>query len=191
MATTNVPTGIKPFFKNAEPPARRLHVQMKWYRQAMNFECAAGIINEWKTKNIAAIPKGLHPDIPIVMNHAFAVELYLKCLLIIEDRSFAWVHDLRELFDLLLHHHRDRIEYHYMEWRKAQTNFFSAATSGLLIADILGRTNLAFDEWRYLHEERPDKNTNIIAGKPYDAAILLPHIKTVISECIPNLESFL
>jgi HEPN domain-containing protein len=112
------------------------------------------------------------------VNHALALELYLKCLLQIEDKE-ACGHDLDELFAKLNPGHRSRIEQVYDAW-------IASPRAGMKVADILKRSADAFTKWRYLNEARHQKSPGI-----YDATLLLPHVRKIIWEDVPQLKAIL
>ncbi len=161
-----------------ESPARRLQVQSTYYRQARYFEITADILNENAIAKSINVPQGFHTNVPVVVNHAFSLELYLKCLLQIENK-LARGHLLDALFGALLPDHRLRIE-------QAYEKSFGPPRVGMKLADIVKRCSDAFVEWRYLNEGKYN-----IASGVYDAALVLPPVRQIICEDVPALKMIL
>lgn len=86
------------------------------------------------------------------VNHSYAFELYLKCLMIIETGEYAEGHQLLELFNLLNYTTKTNIENHfnsnYVFIRRNMTylGIFETPT----IYELLEEANKAFIDFRYL-----------------------------------------
>jgi hypothetical protein len=113
--------------------------------------------------------EGPKPDMdyvnPYIMNGSFSLELRFKYLHAIETgEKMAHGHELRTIFDSLTE-----------ESKSYMSSFFAAETksnpickkiSALLhqqkmqfrwdLSFLLGKSNLAFERWRYIYEERAD-----------------------------------
>lgn len=88
------------------------------------------------------------------VNHAYAFELYLKCLMIIENGTFYSGHDLLELFKKLNPSTQSSIvDYYKSNYRIARRNmtyfgFFDEPD----FFELLGEAKKAFMDFRYLFE---------------------------------------
>lgn len=96
---------------------------------------------------------------PLVVNSAFAVEVYLKCLLLVEGKGQVRGHKLRALFDTLDPAHRERIKTYYDEDVAAKP-YVKRIEAGIPdmkfeVEAVLDAAGDAFVDWRYLlYEER-------------------------------------
>jgi hypothetical protein len=156
------------------------HVKELYYEQARRFEIAAGILNYVSNAKLVPSPQLFDPGVPIVVNHAFALETYLKCLLQIEDK-LGEGHELNVLFHGLDPGIRSRIEAAF----KTSGKTVLVLIPTLTVAEVLDRCKDAFVEWRYLHEEKP------INHAIYDAVQVLPSVRSVVWEQMPTLEKIL
>jgi len=90
------------------------------------------------------------------VNHAYAFELYLKCLMIIETGEYVEGHQLLELFKLVSDNSKANIENHfnsnYAFIRRNMTYFgiFDKPS----IYDLLEEANKAFIDFRYLFSRK-------------------------------------
>jgi len=86
------------------------------------------------------------------VNHAYAFELYLKCIMIIETGECFEGHELFELFKLLPEKSRTSIENRYnsnykvIRRNKTYFGIFESPT----VSELLEETHKAFTEFRYL-----------------------------------------
>jgi hypothetical protein len=102
---------------------------------------------------------------PSVMMSAFAVELYLKSLLLMEGKSYNKHHELEKHFGALNQSHRDRI-----------TALWNASGVGLPPIDyILKESNKAFEDFRYMSE-------GSLPSTSYSAHGLIAAVRQVIGE---------
>ena len=117
---------------------------------------------------------------PGVVNSAFSLELYFKCLLHIETCKWVRGHHLKtELFDSLTKDHQDRIKAHYAAEAAKGMN---GLLINLSLEQHLDSSDDAFPHWRYAFEH-PAKT------KVYSGAILIPFVRAVILEDVPALRA--
>jgi hypothetical protein len=163
----------------SEPPARRLHVQTAYYKQARQFEIAMRLLIKANHENAVSLPREFFVAVPMVVCHSFAAELFLKCLLLIEGKQ-ARGHHLGELFDALSPDHRSRIQQRYSstETRPPHDTW--------MVREVLTRNGDAFTEWRYLNEGTPNPQSAM-----YITALVLPSIKEIIWQEVPSLKQVL
>lgn len=86
------------------------------------------------------------------MNHAYAFELYLKCLMIIEKGEYAEGHGLSDLFNLLSGTAKANIERTFElehAFIRRNSKYFSLFEKPSL-GDLLDEANKAFINFRYL-----------------------------------------
>ncbi|HMJ46810.1 MAG TPA: HEPN domain-containing protein [Ferruginibacter sp.] len=90
------------------------------------------------------------------VNHAYAFELYLKCIMIIENGEYFEGHELLELFKLLSEKAKKNIETRYTSnfsvFRRNRTylGFFESPS----VYDLLEEANKAFTDFRYLFSRK-------------------------------------
>src|SRR4051812_6533654 len=84
--------------------------EWKAFSTARSFSRAAGILIDRYTK---AEERDLIA--PVVVNSVLAVELYLKCLLLLEGKSPVRTHKLKDLYGRLDGAHRSAVERYYDE----------------------------------------------------------------------------
>lgn len=91
----------------------------------------------------------------VAVNSAFALELYLKCLIAIERGSFAWGHDLRELYYQLSSEARSDIEMQHRKLENTSDVFALARARGVEtdVASLLNLGRNAFELFRYAFED--------------------------------------
>jgi HEPN domain-containing protein len=158
--------------KRKDQPSRR-----EYYicRNARDFEKAAEVLSRPKIDG-----KSQYFYAPAVVNSAFCLELYLKCLLIITGvNKRPWGHQLNtQLFRRLNKPDRDRIELMYETDR---TQIGASAFPSFKTAIRLA--NKAFEDWRYIHESRK--------SRIYVGALVIEHVKKLIAEKRPGLQPVL
>lgn len=96
-------------------------------------------------------------DIPMVVNAALALELYLKSLLTLEKRKFRWIHDPAKLFEGLSDQTKRRLIREHKKWEKNE--IFERLIAGGTTPDILTLLHLgrnSFQSFRYRYENRTD-----------------------------------
>jgi hypothetical protein len=108
--------------------------------------------------------------IPMVVNQAFATELFLKCLLIRDGVPSPRGHELIVLFRQLRPDRQARAEEFYQAECERDGAFQSIQQSepGKTFDLVWSLTDLnrAFERWRYAYEKLPD---NSVLGKPWEA----------------------
>lgn len=95
---------------------------------------------------------------PLVVNSAFACEIYLKTLFYITNNEFTRGHDLKELYEQQSAQIQDEIFEEYKnQWLEAQiafnvpSEFHRKIDKADFIEDLL-QVKKAFEEWRYSFE---------------------------------------
>lgn len=120
----------------------------------------------------------------LVVNSAFAVEVYLKCVLLVEGKAAPREHSLKKLFADLDRTHQSRIKKLFDEsvGRNRYAKRIQAADPAFTyrLGAVLNATSDAFEEWRYLYEVRP--KTRIF----YGLAELKEAIERLIIELKPE-----
>lgn len=95
---------------------------------------------------------------PLATNLAFAAELFMKCLLYLEAVSVRKQHPLKTLFRSLSKKHQGHIEKLFLEEVRKKPHIPKIEAIELSfkfeIDKVLEATNNAFEEWRYIFEER-------------------------------------
>lgn len=131
----------------------------KVFKTAQIFEKAAAILTrefqrELERTGVTNLPAA------IIVNLAFSLELYLKCLKIIETGSQPKkIHNLHNLYQSLSPGSKTKIENYYEEF--IQSNPLAIAVKSefkdikLDIDTALSEADKAFIEWRYIYEFRP------------------------------------
>src|SRR5580692_7426892 len=120
--------------------------QQRCWIQANEFEeaysCLVAAHRQMKSSN--ARRAATYLVAATVVNSAFSLELYLKCLYHIETGKRRQTHELYEIFfDLLSQPKQQLIENLYNK----------QPIPGVSLRKILERSNNAFDDWRYKFEE--------------------------------------
>ncbi len=86
------------------------------------------------------------------VNHAYALELYLKCLMIIENGKYAEGHGLLDLFELLNDTNKQEIEEYFEEnhaFIRRNMTYFEIFDKPS-VRELLEEANRAFIDFRYL-----------------------------------------
>ena len=124
-----------------------------------------------------------YPTYTAIVNHTLAFELYLKCLLAVENGFYYEGHKLVDLFRLLKHETQDHIitthdkNTYYRDkkywglWEEQEGKFMS----------LMENANNAFIEHRYIFEVQEKKE--------YDMSFAIEHVKAVIIARRPEFES--
>lgn len=142
------------------------------YRAIMNSSVKQSILSKDMGKSI-----GL--TYAAYVNHAFAFELYLKCLMGIENGYFYEGHNLLDLFQKLSQETQDKIiSYHdnLTISRHKKYHGFGFDSEGNFIT-LLSEASNAFVDFRYLFGDKSAKN--------YDLSIPSKYVKDVILEKCP------
>jgi hypothetical protein len=116
----------------AEKPQRLLNNAVAFYEASIRC-CAPG------KASIPPYKEGVWLGSPTVVCVAFAIEQFLKLLLLLETGTYPGYHALDKLFDSLSAPVKDRINSNFSDWRGAQYYLEDARN--------------AFIEWRYPHEK--------------------------------------
>jgi hypothetical protein len=165
------------------PPLTALDNQWAIFKQAREFELAAIHLgnHRWYEIELPEAPPYTEKFlfvIAVAVNAAFSLELYLKCLLMIDSITPPKVHTLLDLFNLLPADQRRKIE--ELHDKSRALLWGEPPLRGASLLEILQMSNNAFDDWRYHHEDQ----------KPlqFSAGPVIDHVKRVIFEASPPLE---
>lgn len=114
------------------------------------------MINRESTGNYSL---SYHGIAAIVANHAFAIEMYFKCISLIENGNFRWGHGLLDQYDYLRQSTKDTIKIYFDDIVLNNQTINKWKQEGRKIPDmdilaVLKQANLAFEEYRYM----PDGN---------------------------------
>jgi hypothetical protein len=106
----------------------------------------------------------------LATNAAFALEMYLKCLLLLESGLAARGHDLYNLFHKLDQSTQSDLTKDHEEFLKRNQAFVAKAQETGLPTDLeellkLGRS--AFTDFRYAHEQVPSETDFALNGLTY------------------------
>jgi hypothetical protein len=151
------------------------------FRQALAFEDAANALQDRlvggpvdDTTPVSQTVSGSRNDFcPQVVLEAFAIELYLKCILAIEGTAPPRRHDLWEnLFVLLTPDNKRRLTHHYNEVLAGTT------APPLDIEEALKQSAKAFESFRYLYEHLDETLV-------YSAAMVATAARRLILELRP------
>lgn len=101
----------------------------------------------------------------VVANHAFAIEMYFKCVSILEQNDFKKGHELVELFAFLLPHSQQKIKSYYNDYVSKNSRINKLLSEGRRLntnfEDVLQQASNAFVEHRYAPE---GKQQTFLAG---------------------------
>ena len=122
--------------------------------------------------------------IPTTVNSAFSLELYLKCLRIIEGNPAGNTHDLECIFDKLLPESKKAIRKYFREELNRKPIVIQLRAAGysnrkLQFRFILRNAKDAFEQWRYYFERK--RKT-----KSYNAEAIRHSVRRVIIERHPK-----
>jgi hypothetical protein len=134
-----------------EPP-----FEMKVFAQAENFHMAHNVLSERSDARLAAMV-----GYPAMVLSAFASELYLKCLLLLEKRHSPNTHDLKKLFELLSNPAQLRITNLWDEQVRRKKDYWTllqqhaGPSLALDLPSALAAGAKSFEIMRYIHEGTP------------------------------------
>jgi hypothetical protein len=145
-------------------PSRRKSIDgQSIFRLAEAFRGSAQLISQ-----LISLGLSDHFRFPCGVNHAFAMELYLKCLITIETGFTHPTHDLENLFNYLSSHTRKTIERYYDEIRAEDPLCIAFAQwlerhgenpeEHLRLKSALSKSAKAFEVLRYPYEGEEDHN---------------------------------
>jgi HEPN domain-containing protein len=147
----------------AEKPQRLLDNALAFYE-------AGRRCNASGKASIPPYKEGVWLGAPTVVCHAFAIELFLKLLLLLETGSYPdREHELDTLFDRLSPEVKDRINGNFRDWRGAR--------------HYLEEARNAFREWRYPHEHE------FLSASHEELAEIGVALRATVSELRPDLVS--
>lgn len=123
------------------------------------------------------------------VNHAYAFEIYLKCLLVIEGKDFSSSHVLKDLFNQLSIITKDKIISHYKSNVSYTPAYFAKYGHDKKI-DFVSKLELIpqpFIGFRY----KFDPNNKYRSSEYYDLESLIFSVRAVIFELSPNLKGII
>ena len=141
----------------------------------------SGIAEQSQGINTNNIEKSIGLQYAEHVNHAFAVELLLKCIMIMEDGQYYLGHDLFALFDKLRPLTQLTISARFDEYRVHRRNrVYFGFMESVTILDVLNEAQEAFKDFRYLFEqkERPS----------YDLSTVVECLEYYIKQQKPDLK---
>lgn len=109
---------------------------------------------------------------PIGVMAAFASEIYLKCLLALEQKSVPGIHDLKSLFDLTSKDAQQRMEWHWkriLPMRIQLLNAIDAFTGHKVPRDLRTQIEMGargFEKIRYQYEDANQEVTFMLTDFP-------------------------
>jgi hypothetical protein len=136
------------------------------FQQGMRFMNASTIINR-VIKGQEVVPKSGDPIqfvVPLMVNRIFALELFLKCLCLMQGGQPRKTHQLVELWQQLNRVNQQRIEDHFKGTPDHTEEMIAAAGNALgpediarfrsmnSVLPILTHANRGFEEFRYAFE---------------------------------------
>jgi hypothetical protein len=132
---------------------------------------------------VAAIQQG-EPILTLVLatSSAFSLEMFLKCLILVENHVECRGHDIKTLFGRLSGATQEKLKIEHAHFVKNSPKLAAEATSLGISTDLdylLERGRNAFVEFRYAHEELP---TNTVWGLNGLIKCVREHILTLRPE---------
>jgi hypothetical protein len=99
-----------------------------------------------------------HYGFPIEVNLAFSAELFIKSMLLRDGINYGRTHQIKVLFERLAPEHHSAIEKRF-DAEVKKNEYISRIEAGnpvmqFKLNKVLEAGNNAFDEWRYIFEER-------------------------------------
>jgi hypothetical protein len=140
----------------------------EWAAEALEHDASVRIANEAQKSHRGHWLQGLWP---MCVNRAFCVELYLKCLLLLDSAIEVRKHDYRALFDQLSSKTRNRLSVLHRQAFKETYGCDADAISSKLgmevlvdIPDVLEKSKDAFELFRYIYEHPRPSNAKILCA---------------------------
>jgi HEPN domain-containing protein len=121
---------------------------------------------------VAALEAGNTRILSLAMatNAAFSLEMYLKCLLLLETGNALWGHDLYDLFRTLSESTRSELTRAHEEFVESNPALMERLSQEGLATDLeqlLKRGRSAFSDFRYAHEQIPLNTDFALNGLTY------------------------
>jgi hypothetical protein len=116
---------------------------------------------------------------PSMVISAFSIELFLKCILIIEKQPAPLIHNLASLYKRISHKRKRRIDLLWEQHARPRLSHF--ATSENMPTDLgnaLARCSTAFERLRYAYED--------YANVVYYLGDLPPILRNIVLEIHPD-----
>jgi hypothetical protein len=100
-----------------------------------------------------------HLGLAYGVNGAFAVELYLKCLLAVENRRIPKIHNLVSLFERVSPDSREKLKRRHDELETNNTVLSEFRKKGIKtdLDSLLRHAQDVFEQFRYMFEAVPDR----------------------------------
>jgi|GEM_PF-3296819 len=115
---------------------------------------------------------------PVIAVSAFAFELFLKCLLLLDGDELPRTHDLNRLFNALKEDRRRQIEMRYEEQRQESR---TAAGPNFPLARVLEQSADAFESHRYIYELDDPRTVS-----PFTVQVLCNTVRKILLELHPE-----
>jgi hypothetical protein len=130
------------------------------FQQAESFFQSAVLL----FNNATQIPRYFNPQFifPSLVCEAFSLELYLKCVIVIEESEYPATHDLEKLYALITAENRTEIEKicspHMAQQQSMQNAYHQhtkqpGAAPTVTFQSMLHASHKAFETFRYVHEK--------------------------------------
>jgi hypothetical protein len=137
--------------------------------EAQNFLIAAQAISKKVESALFAEMRGKIPHDKSIglqyakyVNHSYAFELLLKCIMIIENSHYYIGHDLLGLFKLLNQHTQDKLFYMYKDCKHVRrSNVYYGIFEDVDLIMVLEEAGETFKSFRYLFENKPTPVYNL------------------------------
>jgi hypothetical protein len=201
--------------KPAQPPPDPEQL----FRHALGFDYAGEILASVTAANLVALAKSstrkikkgssksvtvsvprdklsqIPPAIPMVVVQAFATEIYLKCVLLLNKAKLPRIHELLDLYRLLRPDQQIRMEELYNQEAQTDPAFQTLRTiapaTAFTLVYALTEMNKAFETWRYAYETPLETS---FLGHPWKATGRLilemrPDWQTIL-DSLPALPAF-
>lgn len=159
-------------------------------RKQMGVAAYLAFMEAWQFEQVAELltsklSKGSIASAPIVMNCAFSIEVYFKCLYMIQKEEYPpHVHDLQELYDKLTKENQTAIVELYAQGVAKEPQW-----AHLPFTMVLDWAKKAFVEWRYDYERWRHRNPKSRAFA--NGEILCEAVRERIVQLKPDWKNFL
>ena len=122
------------------------------------------------------------------VNHSYALELYIKCILCIEGTRLDFGHDLPKLYSKISEETKLIIEENYITNVKYYAAYFERHGENKKVdfQSILGQIPRAFVELRYIYEDPHKKGNN-----NYELESIAPSVRNAILKLEPTISGYL
>jgi len=162
------------------------------FQQAESFFRSANLLFH----NATQIPLHFNPEFlfPSVVCQAFSLELYLKCMIVIEGSPYPATHDLEKLYELITAENRSEIEKiclpHLPLQQKMSDAFHKQANKPgpapiVTFQGMLHASHRAFEAFRYVHEK-----TTLSDGQGWSGGPIVQSVRERLMVVHPEWRNF-